>query len=123
MTAWDVEIFSRELASEFLEDLAQREDLSDIADAIYDAVTVASAPGTVAAADEELGLAAATVVAIWAGAPLSDHELVENYPFLRRSQLGNYDEDASEELLERAGALLDAVDSDVDVDAFIEAVS
>ena len=72
------------------------------------------------ATEEELlnGQAAATIAAIWAGAPFSAGETADTYPFLRTAAA-----DVDEKLVEAAVAILEDVDSEQDVDQFIEALS
>lgn len=116
MSTWDIAIFTDDVNSDFLDELAGLED-EDIVEAVRDAVALAAS--TNASGDERAnGLAAATIAAIWAGAPFTAGEVVESYPFIR-SFAGCGDET----LNEKAVALLEDVDEDYDLEVFIEALS
>lgn len=120
MSTWDQEIFSDESNVDFLDELVDLEP-EEVLEAVHDAVLLAAGD---APSDEELanGRAAATMAAIWAGAPFSAGEAAEAYPFIR-SNSG----DISDQLAESAVAVLEAAaedaDSDTDIDQFIEALS
>ncbi|APT93095.1 hypothetical protein CPHO_09575 [Corynebacterium phocae] len=116
MSTWDYEVFTAEANTEFLDDLA-RLDEDDIVEAVTDAVML-SASGDATADEEENGLAAATIAAIWAGAPFTAGEIVEDYPFIRGLRGAG-----GEHLNEQALALLEQVDSDHDLEPFTEALS
>lgn len=120
MTTWDREIFSEDANADFLEELSQLEP-EEILQAVHDAVLLANGDG--ASEDETLnGRAAATIAAIWSGAPFSAGEIAEAYPFIR-SNPG----EISEQLAETAAAVLekagDEGESDADIDQFVEALS
>lgn len=120
MSTWDREIFSDETNADFLDELARLEP-DDIPEAVLDAVLLANGS---AASDEEIanGRAAATIAAIWAGAPFSAGEIAETYPFIR-SNPG----EMSEQLAETAAAVLEAAaedgDFEADLEQFIEALA
>lgn len=123
MSTWDQEIFSAEANADFLDELSQLEP-EEILEAVSDAVLLAA--GGSSASDDEIlnGQAAATIAAIWAGAPFSAGEIAESYPFIR-SNSGEISEQLAESavsVLEKASADADA-DSDTDIDQFIEALS
>lgn len=123
MSTWDQEIFSAEANADFLDELSQLEP-EEILEAVSDAVLLAA--GGSSASDDEIlnGQAAATIAAIWAGAPFSAGEIAESYPFIR-SNPGEISEQLAESavsVLEKASADADA-DSDTDIDQFIEALS
>ncbi|AQQ14553.1 hypothetical protein CGLAU_02840 [Corynebacterium glaucum] len=123
MSTWDQEIFSAEANADFLDELAQLEP-EEILEAVSDAVLLAA--GGNSASEEEIlnGQAAATIAAIWAGAPFSAGEIAESYPFIR-SNPGEVSEQLNESavtVLEKVSADADA-DSDTDIDQFIEALS
>lgn len=101
MSTWDEHIFHDEDNIEFLDDLAEL-DPEDLFEALEDAVTLAirhSAPGEVEYAN---GLCAASVAAIWCGAPFSSATVADEHPFVRA-----YIGQCSDSLQEQAGALLD----------------
>lgn len=118
MSTWDAKILTDDVNEEFLDDLVDLDD-EEIVTAIRDAcLLVRNQPG-VSKEDEINSLAAATIAAIWAGAPFSAGEVAENYPFIR-DLVGEGDE----ELREAAAELLEEVGGDdPDVDQFIEALS
>jgi len=123
MSTWDQEIFAAGANADFLDELAQLEP-EEIFEVVSDAVLLAA--GGSSASDDEIlnGQAAATITAIWAGAPFSAGEIAESYPFIR-SNPGEISEQLAESavsVLERASADADA-DSDTDIDQFIEALS
>ncbi|MFI5505086.1 DUF4259 domain-containing protein [Corynebacterium kutscheri] len=117
MGAWDDRILNEDINVDFLDDLLDRED-SEIIEAIHDACVAATSGGRLSTEEERNGLAAATVVAIWAGAPFSGGEIVENYPFIREL-IGEGDE----ELREKAAELLENAEIEEDLDAYLEALS
>lgn len=120
MSTWDREIFSDETNADFLDELVELEP-EEILEAVSDAVLLANGAG---ASDEEIanGRAAATIAAIWSGAPFSAGDIAESYPFIR-SNPG----EISEQIAEAAAALLEAAaedgDTEADVDQFVEALS
>lgn len=117
MSAWDASIFAEDANVDFLDDLVDLDD-DEIVEAMRDAcLLVQRQPG--ASEDDVLNaLAAATIAAIWAGAPFSAGEVAETYPFIR-GLVGSGDE----ELNEAAAELLENADTDEDLDQFIEALS
>ncbi|PFG27097.1 Uncharacterised protein [Corynebacterium renale] len=117
MASWDVEVFTDELNVEFLEQLVDLDE-DDILEAIEAACRLAAPDND--PNEEELanGNAAATIAAIWAGAPFSAGEAAEEYPFIRE-MIGT----GSEALHEAALEILEDVDEQYDVEVFIEALS
>lgn len=117
MSTWDGSIFAEDANVDFLDDLVDLDD-DEIVEAVRDAcLLVQKQPG--ASEDDVLnGLAAATIAAIWAGAPFSAGEVAENYPFIR-GLAGSGDE----QLNEAAAELLENADTDEDLEQFIEALS
>lgn len=117
MSTWDETVFSEDDNVAFLDELAALDD-ADCVQAVRDAVTLA-AQGDVSSPEEENnGYAAATIVAIWAGAPFSAGKTVEEYPFIR-----DLSGSGDEELNEKAAELLEEVDEDYDLDSFLEALA
>ncbi|MCT1451901.1 DUF4259 domain-containing protein [Corynebacterium sp. p3-SID1145] len=117
MSTWDMTIFNEDANVDFLDDIADL-DHEDMVEAVRDACLLAMDKDN--ATEEELlnGQAAATIAAIWAGAPFSAGETADTYPFLRTAAA-----DVDEKLVEAAVAILEDVDSEQDVDQFIEALS
>ena len=101
MSSWDEDIFADEVNVDFLDELADLEDEE-----------------IVAAVDDACALAVSGEEQIWAGAPFSAGEVVEDYPFIR-DLAGS----GSENLNEHALELLEEVEEDYDLEPFIEALS
>lgn len=117
MSTWDSEIFAEEINVDFLDELNDLED-DEIVEAVTDASLLAAQPDT-ASEDEILnGQAAATIAAIWAGAPFAAGDVAQQYPFIR-GLMGEVDE----KLAEAAVLVLEAVDTEHDIDQFIEALA
>lgn len=120
MSTWDSEVFTTEANADFLEDLVGL-DLDEIVEAVRDAVLLAATDDATA---EELdnGRAAATIAAIWAGAPFSAGEVADTYEFIRGGVA-----DVDVKLAEAATAVLERVDAGEeggeDIDQFLEALS
>lgn len=118
MSTWDEDIFSADENADFLDELAQLEP-DEVLGAVNDAVLLAANDAT---SGEELsnGRAAATIAAIWLGAPFSAGEIADAYPFIR-SNPGEVDE----QLAESAAAVLEAAGEETgsDTDQFVEALS
>ena len=120
MGAWDDIIFRQEFTVDFLDEIDSL-DPDDQVEAILDACTLAKGQASADFNEDEdyvRGLCAATIAAIWAGAPYSAGDVVEEYPFIRQL-IGHGDEALNEAALE----LLENVDMDVDIEAYIEALS
>lgn len=121
MSGWENVIFTEDANVDFLDDLANLDDeggVEEVVEAVGDAIKVAQTDGHVTEVDSLNGLAAATIAAIWAGAPYSAGEIVSNYPFIR-SYVGH----GTEDLYEAAAELLENADTEEDLDVYIEALS
>lgn len=116
MGAWDREILSEELSIEFLDELIELDD-DEIVEGVADAIKVAVGDRV---SDDELvvGYAAATIAAIWAGAPYSAGDIVADYPFIR-----NLAGEGDEQLRELASQLLEEADTEADLETYLEALS
>ena len=112
-------IFNEDANVDFLDDLADL-DFDEAVEAVRDACLLAGDKGN--ATEEEIlnGQAAATIAAIWAGAPFSAGETADTYSFLRATAV---EVELDEKLIDAASAILEDVDSEQDVDQFIEALS
>ncbi|GAB3941926.1 DUF4259 domain-containing protein [Corynebacterium tapiri] len=117
MSTWDSEIFNDDANEEFLAELDGLPE-DDIVEAVRDACLLTLKQGNVSAEEEANGLAAATIAAIWAGAPFSAAEIVDTHPFIR-DLIGS----ADAELCEAAAQVLETAETETDIDQFIEAVS
>ncbi|WP_087116074.1 DUF4259 domain-containing protein [Corynebacterium urinipleomorphum] len=117
MSTWDLAIFNEDANVDFLDDLADM-DHEETVEAVRDACLLALDKDN--ATDEELlnGQAAATIAAIWAGAPYSAGEIADTHSFIRASSV-----ELDEKLVDAAVAILEDIDSEQDVDQFIEALS
>lgn len=116
MSTWDDIIFNDEVNSEFLEELADLDD-ADILEALEDACLLIINQDNPTSEEELNGRAAATIAAILAGAPYSAGQIVEEYPFIR-----NLAGEGSESLNAAALKVLEAVDSEYDLDPYLEAL-
>lgn len=116
MGTWDERIFAEEANVDFLEELANL-DNEGIVEGVRDACVLA-ASGAGSDIEEANGHAAATIAAIWAGAPFSAGAIVEDYPFIREL-IGEGDED----LNEKATEVLESVDTEEDLEAYLEALA
>ncbi len=117
MSTWDEEIFTVEVNSDFLDEIADLES-DEVMDAVRDAVLLAANQDS--PSEDELlnGQAAATIAAIWSGAPFSAGEIAENYPFIRMRP-----DEIDEQLLDAAAAVLESADTEADLEQFLEALS
>ncbi|AKK02530.1 DUF4259 domain-containing protein [Corynebacterium epidermidicanis] len=117
MGAWDVAIFTDELNSDFLDDLTAL-DAEDIVEAVEDAVNLVAKQDHVSDEEKANGLLAATIAAIWAGAPFTAGEIAENYPFVREL-IG----EGSAGLRETAATVLEDADTEEDLEVYLEALA
>lgn len=117
MGAWDIAIFAEESNVDFLDEMANLES-EDIIEAVDDAVALVASGKAVNEEETANGLLAATIAAIWAGAPFTAGEIAENYPFVREL-VGS----GSELLRERAAAVLEEADTDEDLEVYLEALN
>lgn len=117
MSTWDVAIFSEDDNIDFLDELNDLDD-DDIIEAVRDACLLVSKQPKVSEVERLNGLAAATIAAIWAGAPFSAGDVADSYPYIR-ALIGSGDE----ALNAAAAELLESVGEDEDVEAFTEALS
>lgn len=116
MNTWEEFILTHEDNVDFLEELNELE-TEEVPQSLHD--TCILAQDAAEDSDEYLnGLAAATIVAIWAGATFSAAEVLDDYPYIR-ANIGHDDE----ELHEIASSLLESVDEEYDLEAFLEALS
>ena len=117
MSSWDEEIFSTDVNVDFLDELANLDE-EGVIRAVQDACEVARSKNDLTEEEQLNAHAAATIAAIWAGAPFSASETVEDYPYIR-DLVGTVDDTLTENALE----ILDTVEGDYDVEPFIEALS
>jgi len=117
VSTWDEDIFSTDLNVDFLEEMANLDE-EGVIRAVEDACEVAHSKLQLSGEEEQNAQAAATIAAIWAGAPFSAGEVVEDYPYIREL-VGS----GSETLTENALEVLENVEEEYDLEAFIEALS
>lgn len=117
MGAWDIEVFENDDNVDFLDELTTYEE-DEILETVTDACVLLAEGATTTSVEENNGLAAATLAAIWAGAPFSAAEVADNYPFIREL-IGR----GSERLHQAAVEILESVETDHDIDLYIEALS
>lgn len=82
MSTWDENIFSTDLNVDFLDEMANLDE-EGVIRAVEDACEVAHSKPKLSEEEEQNAQAAATIAAIWAGAPFSAGEVVEDYPYIR----------------------------------------
>lgn len=116
MSGWETEVFSHDLNQDFLDELVQLDD-EDILVAVVDALEIAVGDSP-REDDLVLGQAAATILAIWAGAPFGFGDTLSGYPFIR-DLIGAGDE----EIREKAGALLESVETEEDLEPYLDALA
>ena len=82
MSGWDEYIFKESDNIEFLEELTDLDD-QDLYEAIEDAVNLALRTEDSDDVEYLNGLCAASITAIWSGAPFSSAVVAEDYQFIR----------------------------------------
>ncbi|RNE48752.1 DUF4259 domain-containing protein [Corynebacterium alimapuense] len=117
MRTWDVAIFAEEDNLDFLDELNEL-DPEEVVEAVQDACLLVLKQATVTETERLNGLAAATIAAIWAGAPYSAAQVADEHPFIREL-IGSGDED----LNATAAELLESVEEHEDVEVFSEALA
>ena len=117
MGAWDDAIFSEEVNVDFLDELANLDE-EDALEAVEDACTVVAKQDSVSDDEVKNALCAATIAAIWAGAPFSAGEVADTYTFIREMRGSG-----SDQLREVALDVLENADVDEDLDVYIEALT
>ncbi|MBC6795229.1 DUF4259 domain-containing protein [Corynebacterium sp. c9Ua_112] len=126
MSNWDELIFTQEDNVDFLDEVAELEG-NEVAQALVDAVNLALRDGQPGSVDHSVGLCAATVAAIWSGAPFSVANVADDHPFIRAhiGQCPTNLQEVSLQLLdgeyERLSAT-EAVEAE-DLETFVEALS
>ena len=116
MSTWDEQIFTVDANTDFLDELVDL-DFDEVFEAVRDAVLLAAKQDP---SEDELlnGQAAATIAAIWAGAPFSAGEIAETYPFIRMRP-----DEMDEQWVESAAAVLEEADTEQDREQFLEALA
>lgn len=123
MSNWDEHIFDREENIDFLDELGEL-DVEDQTESLQDAITIATDQAQPGDSEYNVGLCAATIAAIWAGAPFSSTRITDDFPFIREN-IGY----VPEELQDTAGEFLDmelerlAEDAPEGLETFVEALS
>ena len=117
MSAWDQTIFAVDVNVDFLDELAELDE-DAIVEAVEDICMLVARQSGASEDDCQNALCAATIAAIWAGAPYSAGDVAERYPFIRR-----HHGEVSEELGEAAAEVLETVSDDEEVEEFLEALS
>ena len=87
MSSWDTDVFTDEANVEFLDECDDLEGAL-LVQALVDATTIAlnaERPGDREDADSDFanGLCAATIAAIWAGAPFASATTADDHPYIR----------------------------------------
>ncbi|WP_295623819.1 hypothetical protein [uncultured Corynebacterium sp.] len=121
MSTWDSIIFRSDAVTDLFEDVSPL-DGDELADVLRDACRLAS--GDADEFEARAGLGAATVAAIWSGAPFSAGHLVDEYPFIREG-IGSCPEELREAAAETFETLVPHLPDDEQeaVEDFAEAVN
>lgn len=117
MSGWETEVFSYDLNQDFLDELADLDGEDAIGGAVTDALEIALGDSP-REDDLVLGQAAATILAIWAGAPYGFGDTLSAYSFIR--ELIGY---GDEEIRERAAAFLETIDTEEDLEPYLDALA
>jgi hypothetical protein len=123
MSTWDNSVFAEEAATDFLDECDEL-DRSDFVAALVDACTVALNHAARGSSDFRTGLCAATVAAIWAGAPFTAADAVDDHPQIR-SGIGECPEELQEVALQLLDRELETTGEDAPegLETFVEALS
>ncbi|MDY6049003.1 MAG: hypothetical protein SPI77_00280 [Corynebacterium sp.] len=121
MGAWDLAIFTAPDNEEFLDELASLEG-EDLVTGVLDAVLLVTKQNSQKMEDRVNAQVAATIAALWNGAPYSASDAIEAYPFLLDPDY-DVEEDTMDELREASIEVLEDADTDEDLDTYIEALS
>ncbi len=117
MSSWDAEIFAQDVNEEFLDELNEL-DSDEVLEAVRDACLLVLKQPHASDDERRNALAAATVAAIWAGAPFSAGDVADAHPFIRQL-IGAGEED----LHEAAAEVLESVETEADLEPFLEALA
>ncbi|APT84189.1 DUF4259 domain-containing protein [Corynebacterium aquilae] len=117
MSAWDQSIFASDVNTEFLDELLSLDD-DGVVEAVEDVCMLVARQSGATEDERENALCAATIAAIWAGAPFSAGDVADRYPFIRR-----HHGQVSEELAEVATEVLEAGADPDEVEEFLEALT
>lgn len=126
MSNWDEFIFSQEDNVDFLDELADL-DGPELAGALVDAVNLALREEQSGSVDYSIGLCAATVAAIWGGAPFSTATVADEHPFIR-AHIGECPTNLQEVALQLLDREMERREGEEDLEAegletFVEALS
>ncbi|AGP31391.1 DUF4259 domain-containing protein [Corynebacterium terpenotabidum] len=123
MSTWDDTVFADENNVDFLVECDELDE-RDLVRALQDACTVALNHATPGDADHTTGLCAATVAAIWAGAPFTSAEVADDHPLIR-SHIGACPDSFQEVALQVLDGHLDATGEDAPdgLETYVEALS
>lgn len=94
MSSWDEKVFADENGADFLRECDDLDDL-DVIQAIHDACTVALNHAAIGEPDHATGLCAATIAAIWSGAPFTATLVADEHPIIR-ARIGSCPESLKE---------------------------
>ncbi len=123
MSSWDEYILQEEINQDFMADISALDD-DELQEAVMDSITIAldqSDPG-----DPEYltGLCAASVAAIWNGAPFSATDVADEFPLIR-DHIGRCPEELQERALQLLDTELEKLGSEAPegLETYVEAVS
>ena len=81
MGAWDIEVLNADINEDFLDELSSLEG-EDLVEGVVDAIMLVAKGNATSDEEESNGECAATIASIWAGAPYSASDAIDNYPFI-----------------------------------------
>lgn len=125
MSSWDETVFADESSTDFLTECDEvADDDRELVLALQDACTVALNHATPGDADHTTGLCAATVAAVWAGAPFTASDAVGEHPLIR-ARIGACPEGLQEVALQVLDAQLERLGEDAPdgLETCVEALS
>ena len=121
MGAWDIEVLNADINEDFLDELSSLEG-EDLVEGVVDAIMLVAKGNATSDEEESTGECAATIASIWAGAPYSASDAIDNYPFIVDP---GYDipEEEFEKMAEPAADILENADTELDLEGYIEVLS
>ncbi|HIW95476.1 MAG TPA: DUF4259 domain-containing protein [Candidatus Corynebacterium gallistercoris] len=128
MSNWDETVFGDEDNTDFLDELNDLDD-RDLEEALEDAINTALHHAAISSGEYSNGLCAATIAAIWAGAPYSAATVADDHPFIRQ-HIGEVEGGLQELALqllykehERRAEQMDDSEDAEGLETFVEALS
>lgn len=121
MGAWDTEVLNADINEDFLDELSSLEG-EDLVEGVVDAIMLVAKGNATSDEEEANGVCAATIAAIWAGAPYSASDAIDTYPFIVDPET-DITESVFESIAEPAADILENADTEQDLEVYIEALN